>query len=120
MNNAKDLTTAEKNFIAYFEVIAEAAKNNSASKGFWDNPRNKGEMIALMHSELSEALEGVRKPTLKSDKLPDFSIEEEELADAIIRIMDYASGFNLRVGEAVIRKMHYNAGRERMHGGKAF
>ena len=77
----------------------------------------KGAKYALMHSELSEGLEGVRKPGM-SDKIPTFTIEEEELADVIIRIMDYAGFYKLRVSEAVIAKLQYNACRSHRHGGK--
>lgn len=72
--------------------------------------RNKGELLALIHSEISETLEGVRKN--QQDKhLPQFKAEEVELADALIRIFDYAGGFNLKLGEAFVAKMAYNAQR---------
>ncbi len=75
--------------------------------------------IALMHSELSEALEGDRK-NLMDDHLPQFDMLTVELADVVIRIMDHAGWASLPVGEAIIAKMGYNANREHMHGGKAF
>jgi hypothetical protein len=52
--------------------------------------RNKGELLALIHSEISEALEGERKD-LMDDKLPHRKMAEVELVDAIIRILDYAA-----------------------------
>ena len=54
----------------------EESYNNSVVKGFWQggDKRNKAEMIALMHSELSEMLEGVRKPGPDSH-YPDFTSE---------------------------------------------
>lgn len=73
--------------------------------------RNKGELIALMHSELSEALEGVRKNT-NDDKLPHRKAEEVELADCMIRIFDYAAGFGLDLNGAFEEKMLYNASRK--------
>jgi len=73
--------------------------------------RNVGEMIALMHSELSEALEGARKGT-NDDHLPEYTSVEVELADTIIRIMDFSGANGLRLGEALIDKLLYNAKRE--------
>ncbi len=69
--------------------------------------RNKGELIALMHSELSEALEGERK-NLMDEKLPHRKMVEVELADALIRIFDYAGGFKLDLEGAYQEKRNYN------------
>lgn len=70
--------------------------------------RNKGEMIALIHSELSEALEGVRK-NLPDTHLPHRPMEEVEMADALIRILDYCAGHGLDIHGAFTEKMHYNS-----------
>jgi len=72
--------------------------------------RNKGELIALIHSELSECLEGVRK-NLMDDKLPHRTMEEVEMADAVIRIFDYCAGHGLDLEGAYREKMAYNASR---------
>lgn len=72
--------------------------------------RNKGEAIALMHSELSEALEGIRK-NLDDEHIPEFKSEVIELGDCIIRILDYCAGFGLPIGEAIAAKLKYNASR---------
>lgn len=87
----------------------------------WKAPsdRNEGEILALVHSEVSEGLEAIRKD-LDDDKLPEFKGIEVELADAIIRIMDYAAAKKYRVAEALVAKMQYNTTREHMHGGKKF
>lgn len=86
----------------------------SASRGWWADaitglpkPRNFGELIALMHSELSEALEADRK-NLVSDHIPEFTGVEEELADAMVRIFDTARARHLRLGEAFVAKIAYN------------
>lgn len=85
-----------------------------ANEKWWKNiqtgeaiERNDGEMIALMHSELSEALEGVRK-NLQDDKLPYRKMVEVEMADCIIRILDYCAGRGLDVGGALVEKCAFN------------
>jgi NTP pyrophosphatase (non-canonical NTP hydrolase) len=87
--------------------------------------RNVPEMIALQHSELSEALEGYRKG-LMDDKLPHRSMIEVEFADVIIRIADCAGGLGLDLGGAIREKLAYNAKRadhkpenRRAEGGKS-
>jgi NTP pyrophosphatase (non-canonical NTP hydrolase) len=88
--------------------------------------RNKGELLALIHSEISEALEGERK-NLMDDKLPHRKMAEVELADALIRILDYSAGFGYDIEGAFREKMAYNATREdhthearKIAGGKQF
>lgn len=85
--------------------------------GWWNDPvtgeqkdRNDGELIALMHSELSEALEALRKDR-NDDHLPHRKGVEVELADTLIRIFDYAGARNLDLAGAVIEKLTYNASR---------
>lgn len=73
--------------------------------------RNIGEMLALIHSEISEALEGYRK-NLNDDHLPHRKMIEVELADAIIRICDLAGYLSLDLGGAVAEKLEYNSKRE--------
>lgn len=72
--------------------------------------RNKGEMLMLIVSEVAEAMEGERKG-LMDDHLPTRPMAEVELADAVIRIMDYAGRFGHDIGGAIIEKMEYNANR---------
>jgi NTP pyrophosphatase (non-canonical NTP hydrolase) len=78
-----------------------------AAQGFWDSD-NTGEKIALMHSELSEMLEADRKSIESSEHIPDFTGVEEELADLIIRALDFAGHHELRLGEAILAKMTFN------------
>jgi hypothetical protein len=72
--------------------------------------RNVGEMLALVHSEISEALEGHRK-NLMDDKLSHRPMIEVELADAIIRILDMGKGLGLDVAGAVVEKCEFNTTR---------
>ena len=72
--------------------------------------RNVGELLALCHSELSEALEGDRKDSM-DDKLPHRKMLEVELADTIIRICDLAGAKGFDLGGALVEKMAFNAKR---------
>lgn len=65
----------------------------------------------LIVSEIAEAMEGERK-NLMDDKLPHRRMAEVELADALIRIFDYAGGFGYDIGGAFVEKMLYNASRK--------
>lgn len=87
---------------------------------------NVPEMLCLVHSEISEAMEGYRKG-LMDDKLPHRKMIEVELADAMVRIGDLATYLGLDLGGAVVEKMAYNATREdhkiearKAAGGKGF
>lgn len=66
--------------------------------------------LALVHSEISEALEGFRKG-LKDDHLPHRDMLEVELADAVIRILDIVGALNLDLDGAIAEKRAYNAQR---------
>lgn len=93
--------------------------DNSVVHGFWDmglKNRNKAEMIALMHSELSEALEAIRKPDMKDSHLPDQDPVGLELADTCIRIFDYCQAFGLPLEELISAKHEYNVKRPHKHG----
>lgn len=72
--------------------------------------RNRAEMLCLIHSEISEAMEGERKG-LMDDHLPSRPMAEVELADAVIRIMDYAGRWGYDIGGAMADKIRYNRSR---------
>jgi NTP pyrophosphatase (non-canonical NTP hydrolase) len=107
-------------FAETFTETAAAVHAQAVAKGWWETDRNEGELIALMHSELSEALEGLRHGNPPSDHIPAFSAVEEEFADVVIRIMDHAAAKGYRVGEALEAKLVFNQTRPHRHGGKAF
>ena len=82
-------------------------------KGWWSGERNDGELIALMHSELSEALEALRNHA-KKDELAD------ELADCCIRIFDYCGARRIDLQQAIKKKIRKNRLRPHRHGNKKF
>ena len=79
--------------------------------GWHSKAREIGTMLALIHSEVSEALEGARKD-LMDDHLPHRKMLEVELADAVIRIMDLAGKYKLDIGGAIVEKLIYNTNRD--------
>lgn len=90
---------------------------DNVKAGWWSDiktglpvERNVGELLCLVHSEISEAMEGHRK-NLMDDKLPHRKAFEVELADALIRIFDIAGKFDLDLDAAVREKREFNANR---------
>jgi NTP pyrophosphatase (non-canonical NTP hydrolase) len=91
---------------------------HEANIKWWQDPhtqqpikRNKGELLMLIVSEVAEAMEGERK-NLMDDHLPHRKMAEVELADAIIRILDYSAAYGYDLQGAYDEKMAYNAVRE--------
>lgn len=88
----------------------------SEDAGWWDSI-NRNDIwvvstkLALIHSEISEALEGARKD-INDDHLPHRKMLEVELADAMIRIADLAGALELDLAGALVEKMEYNRQRE--------
>lgn len=120
--------------------LAQQIHQNAKDKGFFEKEKNIGEMLALIHSEVSEALEADRKdkycdwsydasPIIQQESLSDdrfkelFETEvknkfEDELADIMIRVMDLAAFKKINLDWHIKAKMRYNSLREKYHGKK--
>ncbi|SYX85925.1 hypothetical protein [Paenibacillus alvei] len=115
------------------ELVKEAHKN-AVSKGWWEEERSFGEIIALIHSEASEALEDYRNGHKvtgewyqhKTDGYSVMQLTDEykpcgipsELADIVIRVFDACGRYGIDLEKAIAEKMAYNATRPQRHGGK--
>jgi len=121
--------------------LGKLIHENAKSKGFFDSKKNTGEMLCLIHSEVSEALEADRNNhhAAKSRNLDDIDISEltdtntklyfrqefevaiknsfeDELADVMIRVMDLAAYKGIDLEYHIKMKMAYNSTREYKHG----
>lgn len=101
--------------------LVKEAHENAVKKGWWDEDKSFGELIALCHSELSEALEDYRN----NNQMTEIWFEGDkpcgiptELADTVIRIFDICGQYDIDLEAAIIQKMNYNKTRLVKHGGK--
>lgn len=93
--------------------LQEVCHSASKKSGWWDAPVTNETVpskLCLVHSEVSEAMEGHRKD-LMDDHLPHRKMFEVELADAVIRILDLAGFTGCDLAGAIKEKMAYNAKR---------
>lgn len=100
------------------DTLVRACHGLALQGGWWTNletgthiDRNVGELLCLVHSEISEAMEGHRK-NLNDDKLPARKMFDVELADAIVRICDLAGGKGVDLAGALTEKLAFNSIRE--------
>lgn len=116
--------------IMYSDIDCKACKGLGYSMIAYTE-RSFGDQIALMHSELSEALEEFRNTGLgDTDKFiyylsGSWGVDGEkpegiavELADVLIRIFDTCGKYNIPLEEALDLKLEYNKTRPHRHGGK--
>lgn len=97
--------------IANINVLVNICGGIARETGWDEKKREMGTKLCLVHSEISEAMEGYRKD-LHDDHLPHRKMFEVELADAVIRIFHIAREQGLDLGGAMVEKLIYNTQRE--------
>lgn len=112
----KEILEGQKNYVnKYINDVTELCHGLARESGWWDGvdvnaPFVIPAKLCLIHSEISEAMEGARKD-LMDDHLPHRKMIEVELADVMIRIMDLAGAMQLDPGGAMVEKLLYNTQR---------
>lgn len=103
-------------FTEHIKGFSEEVHETAREHGFGGYTEEK--YLLLMHSEIAEITEALRHDNPLSKKIPGFSLVEEEVADLIIRALDYGEGKELDIAGALIAKARYNKGRPYKHGKK--
>lgn len=114
----------KREFKEGFHYVQNLVWTNAHDHGWWEEDRSIGDLIALVHTELSEAFEEFRNGRAPDevyynlenpDKPEGFGVE---LADAVIRIMDIAEQEKIDLAALIMLKHEYNKSRPYKHGGK--
>ena len=109
-----------KMFATLFNSLGVDIVKHTESRGFNPKKLDISKLMILQISEIIEAHEAHRCNDPESEKCPGFKHLEEEMADAVLRIMIDSSAKGWRTAEACIAKDAYNQTRPPMHGGKKF
>jgi len=100
------------------------AEAGTVARSKWPEKRSVGELLVLIHSEVSEALEEYRSNNLYRGVYYHGNEDQKplgwgvELADIIIRVAHLADETGVDLADVVRLKMEYNRGRPEKHGGK--
>lgn len=103
------------------EDIMQAANKTANDRGWYNRPRSFPEVIALIHAEASEALEAYRDGMPVDDLIWTPSGPQGvpvELADVVIRTLDYCEHEAIDIVTALRSKLCFNQTRDYRHGGK--
>ena len=115
---ARMIPAADVAPVTTLNELTKEIHDNAVSHGWWDEPRNLLEIAALCHSELSEAVEEYRagRPMVWANENGKPEGIATEMADCLIRILDWFGHEGLDADEIVRQKMTYNRGRPYKHG----